>query len=86
MTKPRVFVEQDIETVLEQMSLKLSDTVNADVVRPIALALERIKEVYAHLALLPGVPRITMRTETLQTLLRHLESAIGENYDAVLRE
>jgi predicted hydrocarbon binding protein len=86
MTKPKVFNEEDTESILEIMSEKLSDDVNADVVQPISMALQRIKEVYAHLALLPGVPRVTMRTETLQTLLNHLGSALSDNFVTVLKE
>lgn len=82
--RPIVFGEEETNRVLDQMSLRLKDSVSLEVVKPVTLALERIKEIFNHLLLLPEVPAATVRINTLQTLLRHFEVELADKYSAIL--
>jgi len=86
MARPIVFADSEIADVLDQMSSKLKMTISADIIRPISAAVKRLEEVYASLLLLPEVPRVTMRTDTLQTLLGHFEAKMNDKYPGVLKD
>lgn len=86
MTKPIPFSDTEVNSVLDQMSEKLKDDVTQQVIRPISLALEQLQEIYAHLLLLPEVKTVTMRTDTLQSILSNFEAEISDRYPPVLEK
>jgi len=86
LRKPEQFREDEIQTVLEKMSKKQKEDVAKKVIAPISSALNLLKDVYGHFLLLPDVETLTMRAETLQTLLAHFEVQMPESqYPAVLK-
>jgi len=80
------YSEKEIKKVLDTMSTQQQEAVVTSVIRPITTALECFKQIYANLLLLPETPAVSLRTDTLQTLLSHFEAELGVKFNKVLKD